>query len=273
MIQIKIEYPSQENQKRASISGSKINKLWKRGSMTIEAALAIPLFLFAVLCLVYLLEIQTVKFSISAAAYSAAKNAAEEIPVISILNPVKLKADIVNAVGSERLERSIVEGGSSGLHCWTSYYDAQDGIIHMRVNYRVRLPLPGYTGAGTKISHEFDIKAWTGYQKPGVESEDDTIVYITDTGVVYHINYQCPVLQLSIQFVPYSDLAHLRNEDGGRYHACEKCVHGSTMAGIYVTNYGNKYHNSLNCSGLKRSIRAVRKSEVAGRRECSRCGS
>lgn len=42
------------------------------------------------------------------------------------------------------------------------------------------------------------IKAWTGYEAGGFGEEDDQIVYVTDTGVVYHKNPHCTHLDLSI---------------------------------------------------------------------------
>ncbi len=254
------------DQEQASMSGPK-------GSMTVEAALTIPIFLFAVLCLIYLLEIQAIRISVHSAAQGAAKNAAEDIAIIPALNLPKMKSDMVSLIGSDRLERSIIDGGKSGISCLGSWYQPSTGEIHVYVSYKIQLPFPGFMNLKARQKEEFIVKAWTGYEKPDMKDDDGQIVYITDTGSVYHTNYQCSYLQLSIRFLPSSGLPGLRNQSGGRYCPCEKCVHGSAMAGVYVTNNGNRYHNSLNCSGLKRSIRAVKKSEVSGRRACSRCGS
>lgn len=260
------KYIIQFVQEQASIPGPK-------GSMTVEASLSIPIFLFAVLCLIYLLEVQAIQMSIHSAAQSAAKNAAEDIVTIPVLNIFKMKSDMVSAVGADRLEQSIIDGGSSGLSCLTSWYQPDTGEIHVNISYKVRLPFPGFMNLGVRQKDEFIVKAWTGYEKPGLDEDDDSIVYITDGGSVYHTNYQCTYLQLSIRFVPSSGLSSLRNLNGGKYHACEKCALGNAMAGVYITNSGGKYHNSLNCSGLKRSIRAVKKTEAAGMGACSRCSN
>lgn len=135
----------------------------------------------------------------------------------------------------------------------------------------IRLPFLQFGNLSAEYKEEMKFSSWNGFQKKGLESGDEQIVYITKTGLVYHEDYQCTYLQLSVRFIPYADLDGIRNEDGGRYYKCDKCVHGSAMAGVYITNTGGKYHNSLTCSGLNRTIYAVQKSRVIGRGRCSRC--
>lgn len=263
MTQIK-KSPTNSNRERASALGSK-------ASVTVEAALIIPLFLFAVLSMVYLLEIQSIRTSIRIAVQSAAKTAAADAVTIPAVNVIKLKRDIVNNIGSDRIERSILAGGSTAICCTRSYMSMVSGEIQISVEYSVRLPFPRFTNLTAKFREDMKVKGWTGYTKRKGSEEGEEIVYITNTALVYHEDYQCTYLQLKIRFVPYADIESIRNEDGGKYKKCDKCVHGDTMAGVYITSSGGKYHNSLSCSGLKRTIRAVKKSEVGGRGGCSRC--
>lgn len=256
--------PSKKQKERASILHSK-------ASVTIEAALTLPLFFFAALSLIYMLEIQAVRTTVRTAAHHAVKIAAQDAVLLPIVNPIKVNSDMVKLIGAGRMDQSIITGGSGGLNCLKSYMLPANGEIRMIVEYRVNLPFPKFTNLTAKLREEVTAKSWTGYVRPGAESDDDQIVYITNTALVYHEDYQCTYLQLSIRFVPYSSLGGLRNEDGGKYRKCDKCVHGSAMAGVYITGSGNKYHNSLTCSGLKRTIHAVPKSEVGGRSGCSRC--
>ena len=97
-------------------------------------------------------------------------------------------------------------------------------------------------------------------------------MYVTENGVVYHQDYHCSYLDLSIHMVPSSGLEELRNASGGKYYPCERCGQNVAGMGVYVTDYGSKYHTSMSCSGLKRKIYAVPVSETAGKGACSKCG-
>lgn len=240
--------------------------------MTVEAALALPLFLFAALCLIYILEIMAIQTTIRAAAGSAAKQAAEKMYLLSVLNPWSVESDMIKVIGAERLNRSIIVGGSSGISCVGSYAQAETGEVHIVVTYKVNLPFPQFAVPPMKCKEKLRIKGWIGYVKNRFGSEDQEIVYITDLASVYHRNAECTHLKLSIHIVATSSVGGLRNEYGGKYHPCEFCGDEGMTGAVYITNEGDRYHTRIGCGGLKRTIYAVPISEVRGKRACLRCG-
>ena len=118
------------------------------------------------------------------------------------------------------------------------------------------------------------MKTWTGYVKTYAAGiGDNELVYVTETGIVYHRNYQCTYLEPSVRSVAKTQLGELRNSSGGIYHLCERCGWMPGNDGnCYVTDYGDRYHTSLSCSGLKRKVYTVPLSEVKGKGACSKCG-
>lgn len=243
----------------------------KRGSVTIEAALAVPLFFFAVLTLFYMIEVMSIRTSIRSGMQYAAKEAAEAVYIKPMVTPGSLEADIVAAIGGERLERSIVVNGSSGIHCQESRMSASTGILELRVSYQVKLPLPVFAVPPVRMEELLRMKGWNGYARSGFQGQDDETVYVTETGMVYHKDYHCNYLELSIHMVSSGEISGLRNESQGKYYPCETCVHGAADSHVYITDYGDKYHNSLSCSGLKRTIYAIPLSEAVGKGACSKC--
>ena len=113
--------PSRNNRKRASVPGA-------GGSITIEAALSAPIFFFAVVCLIYFIEICNVQRIIYSATVHAAKICIEDTALVPVLNTSKLEAEIVRSIGADRLESSIVNGGSRGIQCAGSI------VIGMEIN-------------------------------------------------------------------------------------------------------------------------------------------
>ena len=148
---------------RASVPGIIIRNIKRqRGSVTIEASFGIPLFLFAALCLIWLIEIQSIRISITNAAQNAAKSAAEDTAIIPVLNTIKLKSDIVALIGEERIGRSIIQGGSSGISCWKSYVSPTTGEMNVKVEYKIRIPLPvmGSPSARGRFNNRICDRKW-----------------------------------------------------------------------------------------------------------------
>lgn len=244
---------------------------FKEASITVEAAMAVPIFFLAVVALIYLMEIMAVQTAMRAGLQYAGKRAAEETYVVTMVMPSHLEHDIVEAVGAKRLDRSIVVGGSGGIKCSGSRISPRTGIGEVMVTYEVRLPIPMFGVPPVKYQEKIRIKAWVGYEKPGFDKDDEETVYVTETGMVYHKDYHCTYLELSIHMIPSEGIENLRNESGGKYYPCEHCMRNGG-SGVYITDTGNRYHSSLSCSGLKRTVYAVPLSEVIGKGACSRCG-
>lgn len=138
----------------------------------------------------------------------------------------------------------------------------------------VRPPVSLLGYRGTLIVSSCYMRAWTGYdvEREAVSGNPkESWVYLTENASVYHTRESCTHLSLSIEMVSKAQISSLRNEDGGKYTPCEKCGgEGSSM--VYVAREGDHYHNTIVCSGLKRTVRRVPISEVMEVPACGRCG-
>lgn len=121
------------------------------------------------------------------------------------------------------------------------------------------------------------VRAWTGKEwevfQDGDGQEEEEMVYVTESGTVFHRNPGCSHLNLSVSRVGSAHIQSMTNRRGERYSACEICCLGQAPGGsVYITSSGNRYHNLENCSGLKRTLKMVKRSQVKGMSPCSRCG-
>lgn len=148
-------------------------------------------------------------------------------------------------------------------------------MIDLRVSYRVKpfVELLGFDGF--LISQRYYGKAWTGYDAFGSVSDmisEDPMVFVTQTGTVYHLNRNCTYLNPSVEAVAAETAGSRRNVSGARYIPCGACHAAGAGKEVYITSYGSSYHSRLDCPGLKRTIYTVPLSEVGGKGKCSKCG-
>ena len=149
-------------------------------------------------------------------------------------------------------------------------------MIDIVAKYKVKIPLKIFRLGEIAMLQRVKVRAWTGYEieasyDTNKDSNQDNMVYITETGTVYHTNRDCSHIKLSIrsvQGIPYA----LRNENGAKYYACEVCgTNQGNYTEYFITSDGNRYHTNRDCSKLKRSVKVVPLSEVGSRKPCSRC--
>lgn len=252
-------------------------------SMTVEAALVLPLFLFAFLNLISVLELYRLQSNMSMAMHAAAKEMAvqgyvyrefaqEDAGMLTSLGITYIYAAnrVRSGLGSGYLEQSPMSGGIN----WTrSRIMQEEDCIDLVAVYRVA-PFSVMMGYDARyLYNRIRTRAWTGYDNAGAASDGadgEELVYITPEGTVYHRSRSCAYLRLSIMAVDIGFLETMRSKNGEIYYPCEECGQdcGST---VFVTGYGNRYHATLQCSGIKRTVLAVRISETEGRGACSKC--
>ena len=192
--------------------------------------------------------------------------------MLTAVLPARLEDDVVHAAGANRLDRSIVEGGSGGIRCGGSRMSSRTGIGELEVTYQIRLPIPMFGVPPVTCREKMRIKAWVGYEKPGFEKDDEKTVYVTETGLVYHKDYHCTYLELSIHMVQPEEVEGLRNTGGGKYYPCDGCLKkNAAPETVWVTKSGTHYHASRDCGKIKRTVKKIPLSEASMYRPCSRC--
>lgn len=261
----------------------------RKGSMTLEAAFVLPFFLFAVINILYAVSIIGTQSRLNAAlhqvgnrmafaGYAYEHTVANALPdqlADVALTELYAKGQIIKYVGSDYLEQSCIVSGAGGLSLDGSSIMGEQDVIDLQVSYQVK-PFTSLMGfEAFSMTQRYYGRAWTGYdvtQDISDMQEEDPMVYITQTGTVYHVDRNCTYLNPSIEILSAEEVENRRNQSGGKYYPCEICGGSLAQGEVYITSQGNRYHTLLNCSGLKRTIYTVPLSQTGTRGRCSKCG-
>lgn len=240
-------------------------------SYTLEAAVVVPLLAGFFVSLLFFFRVLQVQTQVQEALFYAGRKTACEASVTDSQAVLRVTAETYfrKELGQYGTAKKFVTGGTAGVSLLRSEFS--DREIVLCADYQVRLPINFFTVKGVRVSQSSRNRKWTGDADKG--SEED-YVYVTEHGSVYHCQRTCPYLDLSIRSVKTTDLSRLRNKSGHKYYECADCAaENSGKAAVYITDYGTCYHSSLSCSGLKRTVYLVPKSEVGRKGPCTKCGS
>ncbi len=259
--------------KRASASASPKSFV---GSLTVEASLVMSFFLLSICLLFYffhLMEFQielqfALEKTVRAEAISQTSSFLEERSFSGQIEKEVTKAEKGLRIGPDSLKVVYNAGG---------VLPSEEDILDVSVCYQAGPELLLFGPLKGTYVQRCRRRRWTGQPSVGLDSteedEPEEYVYITQNGVVYHRKQECTYLKLSIRAAAGNSVSGLRNEEGSKYRPCERCMKDALMPGtVYLTNSGNRYHRTRNCSGLNRWIMKVPLSQVGGKGPCSRCG-
>lgn len=254
-------------------------------SMTVEAALVVPLLLFAIWNLISVLEIYRLQSNLSYALHATVKDMSvyahtyekimgEEDSFMESLGLTYLYAQgqVEEKAGKNYLDTSPLVDGASGIG-WMRSRILQEDCIDLVATYQVKpaISILGFGEIG--MYSRMRTRAWTGYDHAQhvTGQNGERLVYITPNGEVYHMKKGCSYLRLSIRAVSKSEVDALRNQNRKIYDACKVCD-GASKNTVFITDYGDCYHASLRCIGLRRTIDVVPISKVGTRTKCQKCG-
>lgn len=219
---------------------------WKKGSLTVEASFCGTAFFLAFFALLYLFRIGYIY----------------ENTQLELANAVKEYECYGTKINTVKMlfTKGIL------LH-----WDEDRQICSVQKTERI--PYIGSRFFGIHWYQQLRTSTYEGVSMIPTNTSDEKIVYLAENATVYHTREDCVYLKPRIQEVSGAGIDTLRNQSGGRYktcHLCSKRKEIKDFSMVFITPYGDRWHTSKTCSGLKRTIRSVPLSEV-GLPPCSKC--
>lgn len=264
-------------------------------SMTVEAAVVLPLFLFFFVNLSCAIEMIRLhgnlelamwevgnRMSIYGYMVSSGTETEEYLEGDDVLEEVAdvafsytyIKGEVVEYAGEKYLNQSPLLYGTDGLQFVESDIFTSEDTFEVVLTYAVS---PWLRMAGVRpfrMANRYYGHIWNGYHIPGTGSAGGSkqeVVYVAENGTVYHEDKHCTHLEFSIKETAAFQVVFERNERGGKYTLCEKCGHGEMPENVFICSEGNRFHYTEDCAGLKRTVYTLTRKDAEKYQPCSRC--
>lgn len=255
-----------------------------KASMTVEAAIVLPLFVFFAAALLVPMRMLDTQRKLQ----TTVEMACEDLSFYMYLSE--------NGVESGNLEEKteIVTDAAAGV--WLSGKLAdygkmvdvkrtqvpdENGDIVLEAVYREKIPF--FSESIEEMSLEVSAKkrGWIGISgKLTVEQEgadggesDVEMVYVGKSMGRYHKDRSCHYISNDYQTVSLEEAKSMRDAYGHRFTECASCGMEINADGtVYITAGGRKYHGTMDCGAMVSYVQKVPLSEVLHLGACSYCG-
>ena len=214
-----------------------------KASMTVEAAIVLPLFVYASMALLLPME------------------------MLDEQRRMQMK-----------LEMSC-ENLSMYAYAESDLLNEEGEIVLDAVCYE-KMPFFGGLLDGISLEAAAKRRGWIGY--PGKLTAENTadaedmrveMVYVGKEMGRYHRDRNCHYISNAYQAVSLRDAKEMKDADGRRFSACASCGNEIAESGtVYITTGGRHYHGNMECRSMISYVRKVPLEEVEHLGACSYCG-
>lgn len=243
-----------------------------RAVLTVEAAFVVPLFLLGVGTVLGMMDVYRIQAIVRTSLHQSAEELGMYAGAGKIDSHDSVSVGVLSSGACIAYAKSHLPdlGEEVSVSLLGSCYE--NHRVRLRAVVTYRLPVSLLPVPMIKVVNTSTVTAWTGFH-PEEEQEENSgggeMVYVSDYESVYHTSSQCTHLDLSVHQGSREQIETQRNIYGKKYHACEKCKGGSKL--VYYTEKGDCYHSKASCSGLKRTVRLVEKTQIRVQTQCERC--
>ena len=253
------------------------------GSLTIEASLVLPVFIMAILVLLFFVQAIQMQVQIQKALFNQTVKTAgyayylsqTEIPAEAeqFLEAEFIKMNVINELGPDFFKNGYIVNGKNGLILNLSNI-SDEGIIDIALQYRMQVPFDIFGVGKLDFVARARCRTWDG-KFSDITGYKGKMVYVTPNGEVYHVSDKCTYIVKSVSSCNYHSIDKKRNFSGGIYYPCNTCAEGKTPIGmqlVYYTNYGTRYHLDALCQNLNTNVFAMNEETAKKKyRACSKC--
>lgn len=266
--------------------------LLKSGSLTIEASIVLPLFLFVMLTMMMPFSIMDCQRQVQAAMESVCEDLSRAAYVSYELKENKVRIKLPEGGVELGLGLSMLEDTAmmeyaqvqvrekldmTRIHNFSllkSEFMKDGETIKLVADYELILPFSVLGISGIPVISQSCRRAWIGEDGGWLDEDrgegENKLVYIGKSSTRYHLSRTCHYLYNRLTIVDREGIESYRNVNGAKYYPCAVCGRG--MGGkVYIMPSGTRYHGYVSCTAIISYVRAVKKSEVAHLGACSNC--
>ena len=152
------------------------------------------------------------------------------------------------------------------------------GNIQLELMYQEQIPFIFEQISGVTMHVAVKRRGWIGLDGKlttamGADGQiNQEMVFVTPEGSRYHRYRDCYHLTNVCKAVSRQEVEDLRNVEGKIYYSCSQCLPDQNIQDtVYITTWGVRYHNDRSCAAMSSYFRKVPLSEVIDLGECSVC--